>query len=418
MTEKVNLKKENVFKFITLTFCIGWFIVIHSLNFGPSDTGDGVMHFYISQASWTNPLLFLDHWGKPVFVLLSSSFAQFGLTGMIVFNIIVFSITVLFGWKILRHFRIHIGIQCLFPLLLISLYDYSVTVLAGLTEPLFSMLFMIATWFLISKNWKWYALSISILPFLRSEGQLAIVLSIFIFIYLKHYKYIPLLFTAFVLYGIIGFFALDDFWWYFTKSPYSMDNDIYGKGPWNDYLLKYEYYLGKIGLYIFYLSCLRIIYLLKNKQWGELEIPWLVLTYGLYLGIIFLHSYFWAFGLNGSCGLTRLATQSMPSFILINLYYIGKINYLPSAKNLVNISVGILITLKVYNCLNPVLFPIKIWRLDVTILKAADYLISEKDKGKNFFFYHPLFVLQMKENPLKENQNCVFNYKIDLEKDL
>ena len=24
----------------------------------------------------------------------------------------------------------------------------------------------------------------------------------------------------------------------------------------------------------------------------------------------------------------------------------------------------------------------------------------------------------MKENPLKENQNCVFNYKIDLEKDL
>ncbi len=414
----VNFNKENVFKTLSLLFCIAWLFVINYLNVGPVDAGDGVLHFNISQASWSNPIMFLEHWGKPIFILLSSPFAQFGLNGVITFNIILFGITVLFAWKILKHFSIPFGIQCLFPFLLITLFDYSSTILAGLTEPLFSLFFMIATWLIIKKKWGWFTLIVSFLPFMRSEGQLPILLAFLILLYLKQYKYIPLLFFGFLLYGIIGIFAFEDFWWYFNRSPYSMNNNIYGHGSWDYYFISYQKYLGNIALLIFIFALFRIIYLLKVKKWDELQFPWLFFTYGTFLGIIILHSYFWTFGLNGSCGLTRIATQAMPSFVLINLYYLGRVNYLPVTKNIFKVLIFLLIVIKIKESFHPKYFPVKPNGLDLEIINAANYLLPMKAKKVKFLFYHPLFVFQMKENPMMKNQQCVIHYNLNLKSDL
>jgi hypothetical protein len=413
-----SLSKEVILKGIAFVFCIGWLIVIHNFNFGPVDAGDGLMHFNIAQASWTKPILFLDHWGKPFFILLSSTFAQFGLGGVVYLNILIFAITVIFAWKILKHFSIPYGIQCLFPFILITLFDYSSTVLAGLTEPLFSMFFMIATWLLVKKRWMWFAIVISFLPFMRSEGQLPIILAFIVLVFLKKFKHLPFLFLGFILYATIGYFAFGDFWWYFNNSPYRLDNDIYGVGSWDTYFISYKMYLGNLGLFIFIFAACRIVYLLKIKKWEELQFPWLFMTYGVFLGIIILHSYFWANGLNGSLGLTRIATQAMPSFVLINLYYLGRINYLPFAKVILRAVIVLLILLKTVECIRPKYFPMKSAGLDLQVIRAADYLLPFKNSKRHFFFHHLLFPLRMNENPMKENQKCVFHYNLDLKSDL
>ncbi len=414
----IKNKPDFIFKFLTIGLCLGWLLAMRSLNEVPLDVGDGLMHFNIAQASWTHPALFLDHWGKPMFILLSSTFAQFGLDGVVLFNILVFLITILFAWKILSHFKIPTALQCLFPVLLLNIFDYSNNILGGLTEPLFSMTVMIATWLIIKKQWLWFALLVSFMPFMRSEGQLAIVLGFALLLFQRQYKSIPLLLFGFMVYSTIGNFAVNDFWWYFTQSPYKMENDIYGHGTWDHYLISYKMYLGNPGLIVFIIGSLRLIYLVVKKQWQEIQFPWLFFTYGLFFGILVSHSYFWAMGLNGSFGLTRIITQAMPSFVLINLYYIGKVDYLPSAKFLVSFATVVVLFFVGKSTLKSPHFPRIPDPLDRQVINTANFLKAEKGKGHHFFFHHPLFVLKMGENPKIGNQECVFYYCPGLKQDL
>jgi len=411
-------KSSFLFKILALTFCLIWLTVIHILNELPLDAGDGVMHFNISQASWTNSNLFIHHWGKPLFILLSSTFAQFGMDGMVFFNILVFGLTTIFGWKILNHFSVSTLIQCSFPIILISVFDYSSTILAGLTEPLFSFFIMIASWLLITKKWFWFAIVVSFIPFLRSEGQLAIVLAGFVLFFAKEFKYIPLLLVGFILYAIIGQLIIGDFWWYFTTSPYYWDNAIYGYGNWYDYLKSFRQFLGLTGLILMLFGIAILLKFLKKKEWDKIQFNWLFFVSGIFLGVVFIHSYFWANGVQGSLGLTRIATQGMPSFILITLYYASKIELSSLFSNVRNVFfLGLLVTLPLSTILSS-RFPVEAEGLDLEVLNAAKFLKDEKIEGQKIFFHHPLFVFEMGGNPMKLNQPFVFYFCNGLKNDL
>ena len=77
-------------------------LLLHSANEGLLEMGDGVQHYQIARFSWRHPELFLDLWGKPLFTLLASPFAQFGHTGVVVFNTVVAVISGLIGVRALR----------------------------------------------------------------------------------------------------------------------------------------------------------------------------------------------------------------------------------------------------------------------------------------------------------------------------
>ena len=413
---KVNSTKT--FKRITITFSLLWLVLIHFLNELPLDVGDGIMHFNISQASWTDPQLFIHHWGKPLFILLSSTFAQFGMDGMVLFNMIIFFLTVLIGWKILNHFEIPNIVQASFPLILLSIFDYTNSILAGLTEPIFGLFILESAWLIITKRWNWFAILVSFTPFLRSEGQLAIVLGIIILLLSKQLKSLPFLALGFILYGLIGIILIGDFWWYFTTSPYHWDNDIYGHGNWYDYLVSYKQYLGNIGLILTITSSISIFYLLKKKQWNRLQILPLIMVSGIFIGIIAIHSYFWANGLNGSLGLTRIATQGTPPFILLSIYYTFNIELLPIVEKLRSLFFLLLLILIPISLLKSSHFPRKADALDKEIINAATFLKHQNIEGKTFFFHHPLFAYEMGANTYKSNQLFVFYYCNQLENDL
>jgi hypothetical protein len=406
--------KEIIILSAVLLFCVGWLIDIMLKNVVPEDVGDGIMHFFISNASWQHPELFLHHWGKPLFILLSSPFSQFGFNGLVLFNILVFVTTCIIGFKFLQQRKAPIYIQVLLPLILLKAHDVANTILGGLTEPLFNLSLILALFLLNNKKYAWFALVVSTMPFLRSEGQLPVILALLILVYERQYKYIPLLTVAFIIYGISGIFVYNDFMWYFNESPYAMNNGIYGHGTWDHYLLSYKNYIGNPGLYIFLLAIPAFIYMLIKK----IQIDWSnwIFSYGVFFGILIAHSYFWATGQNGSLGLTRIATQGVPLFLVMNLSILGKV---PLSEKIFCKAVFIIFSLAIVNAiLTNKYYPKEIAALDQQILNTADFLKNQDLGARKVYYHFPLLSFAYGENPFKDNNRLIYYTFSNLENDL
>ncbi|MGJ8661451.1 MAG: hypothetical protein ACSHXL_05405, partial [Bacteroidota bacterium] len=141
-----------------------------------------------------------------------------------------------------------------------------------------------------------------------------------------------------------------------------------------------------------------------------------ILSYGTFLGIIAAHSYFYGSGQNGSMGLTRITTQGLPSFILVNLFLIGSI--FSFKKKLINlftlvvpILIGILLVTTSYLHKGES-------RINRAVLATGDYIKNEKLlQNKNIYAYHPLLSyvlesnLKMKNQRVKQFYGNDFKYK-------
>lgn len=413
-----NRRLANALYMGSVAFCIAWLTYFLFKNTVPVDTGDGLMHYFIAQATWSNPIYFLDHWGKPLFNFFASPFAQFGMNGTVVFNILVFLFSCIIGQKLMNKLKTPAGLQFIFPLILLIANDYSMTILAGLTEPLFNLLLLISALLLFNKKWMWFAIIVSFLPFARSEGQLPLVLAFILLLYNKQFKIIPFLGLGFVLYAFIGWGLKSDFWWYFTDSPYSMDNGIYGKGTWDHYLLSYRNYLGNPGLYILMVGIPTAIYFLIKRNWQFVQFELAFFAYGVFLGVVVLHSYFWATGQNGSLGLTRIATQGMPLFILIHLGYIGRMNWTKSKGALIAwCCAAFFLGLSLIKTNR---YPQHPSTFELQLAKTKAFLQAHLKGNRKVYYSFPYFGYLMNENPLilGKNNTSRFYVSHSLEHDL
>ncbi len=390
--------KRNWKYVLTLIFSVAWLFYNYFSLLTPVDPGDGIVHYFISAASWQDPVLFLDLWNKPLFTLLTSSFAQFGLDGMIFFNFLVFVLTTIFAWRILDNFKVNRYFALAFPLFLLLTQDYSNTLLGGNTEPLFSLLLVIATWFWIKEKYAVFAFFIGLLLFSRSEGQLPLILGFMLLTYVRQWKALIFLFIPFLIYALIGLSAFEDFFWYFNRSPYSMDNDIYGVGTYDHYLMSYKNYLGNHGLFLFILALPAAILHFIRKEFSIQTSGMTFLGYGTFIGIIFVHSYFWGSGQNGSIGLTRIATQALPSFLICQFYFFQKTSWKwPKLSN--PLSVGFVGILFVYLLFTPYL------NKEIKPMEMATQKVFEKNeallKEKKILTSSPYFCYLLGENYMR-----------------
>src|SRR5580658_10738476 len=74
---------------------------------GTCDDGDSIMHYQFARWAIVHHQLFFDHWAKPLYVLIACPFAQLGIPGIKVFNLLVSSITILLTFYIAD--TLHIG---------------------------------------------------------------------------------------------------------------------------------------------------------------------------------------------------------------------------------------------------------------------------------------------------------------------
>lgn len=373
-----------------LFMALAWLLVMAQKNTIPVDSGDGLVHYAIARQSWNDAQLFLDHWGKPLFTLFSSAFAQFGFQVYIGFNILIFALTCIVAFRIFDRFQLGKAYYWFFPLLLIVVPDYAYCVLGGMTEVLFSFLVVLSLYFAFAERWTFFALVISFMPFARSEGMLLIPLAIVLLLFLRKWKYLPLLTTGFVVYAIVGMAFGHPYNWYFTENPYPAVSP-YGSGPWNHFLLLTDNHTGILTLLLLPFGLFG--WLVARKRSGKPKVVWIAMfALAIYGGIFLAHSWFWYWGTNASAGLTRVIIMGLPGLLLVVLvgchYVTRELNSIP------HIFAGLLIFLFMIKEIRELPYPLKANPEEEQVIAAADY-VEKHLPSKEVAYYHPLFIWRL-----------------------
>jgi len=281
---------------------------------GTGGAGDSILHYLYAKYAPFHPQLFFNHWAKPVYVLLVCPFAQFGFTGVKIFNAIVTIISVFLTFKIAQELNLKNAIIAAVLLIFSPLY-FALT-FSGLTEPLFALFISIGIYAILKHKNIAACLIISFLPFIRSEGLIIIGVFAFYFLLKEKWKFLPLLLFGNVVYSIAGFFVYHDFLWVFTKIPYAKLSSTYGDGRLFHFVDQLIYIVGVPIYLLFWLGIIGIIWKsIKRKTNLELQ----VLVFLSFLAFFVAHSLFWYLGIFNSMGLKRVLIGVTPLIAIISL---------------------------------------------------------------------------------------------------
>lgn len=273
---------------------------------------DSFMHYLIARFAPAHPELFLDHWGKPLFTILSAPFAAFGFTGIRIFNILCGISTAWLGYKS----AVHLKWESAWAVIPMILYNalFFVTCISGLTEPLFALILMSSVYLYLKEKYVLSSLIISFLPFVRSEGNLMILLWAVSLSAEKKWTTLPFVLTGTMVLSIVGGIIKSNVFWLWTENPYQGAADVYGSGDLLHFIRANRETFGvpqtlmaAAGL------CALCIGLLRTRSWKDfkIQIPLLLMagSFTLYLAA---HSWFWYKGLYGSAGLIRVMAAVVP----------------------------------------------------------------------------------------------------------
>lgn len=310
----INLSKaqyRSVITYIVITFICGG-LYIFSYAFDVYEGGsDNYAHYFISKYSWDYPYLLLDHWGKPIFSLLTSLFAQFGIRGIIFFNCIIGGITAIFSYKIASFYSKSLAF--IVPLFLLFSPIFSVLMMSAMTEILASSILVIGIYMYYKQYFRTGSTLLSGLLLVRTElALLLLFFSIFLLI-IRQVKSIPYLAVMPLIYSIIGGFYYKDFFWIYTNIPYLNPTDSYGKGSIFHYLLNFHILLGWPFLIFLVAGMFSTFLKLKTKSIQQSNsLMLLTLITVSWLALLAAHSYVYFSGGKASLGLLRVLAPVIP----------------------------------------------------------------------------------------------------------
>ncbi len=404
---KFDKQDKRVLSGIILYFMALVFIAVNTN--GTCDAGDSITHFLFSKYAFKHPENFLNHWAKPLFVLLSAPFAQLGFIGIKLFNCIIAAFSAWFSFKIAK--KLNFRNAWLAALFLCFTPGYFIHIFSGLTEPLFGlMLLMGIYWTLNQTRIRLAVCIISFLPFVRSEGLIIIGIFAFYLLINKQYKHLPWLLLGHVVYSIAGSFYYQDLLWVFTKIPYSGSSGKYGNGALTHFIIQLNYIIG-VPIYILlilgFTSKLFTGFIRKKIETLFFTNTETVLIYALFLAFIAAHTLFWHFGLFESMGLKRVLICITPLAAIIAVNGLNFVTGIFKSKNYLYYTVSIAFVGFV------VLFPFVHnpasvnWSKDMS-LSADEVLIARANESiqtnfseKNIFMYytHPYYSMVADRDP-------------------
>lgn len=281
---------------------------------GTGGNGDSIYHFLYAKYSWQMPSLFFNHWAKPLFTIVSSPFAQFGFTGIKVFNVLSLSFSVLFSYKIAKKLNLKYAHLIFIPFYTAPLF-FRVQ-FSGLTEP-FSALLLSAFILCWLENKKTLSIIlISFIPFIRSEGLIILGVVFLYLIWTKNWKLVPYLAIGHLAISILGFAFYKDILWVFNKIPYAKLSSVYGVGNWMHFVNQLYFCLGPITYLLLILGIIKItleLFFAKSKFFNER----LFLVYGIFMAFFIAHTSFWALGIFNSMGLNRVFITVIPLIAIL-----------------------------------------------------------------------------------------------------
>jgi hypothetical protein len=274
---------------------------------------ESVNHYFIVESVFSNPKMALDHWGKPLFIALSSLFSLFGQRGVMVFNVIIMLLTALIGGKLAKKLGAQFGF--LVPVLILFAPVYYPFAQSCLTEPLFGFVAVLSAYLFSVKKYTFSTIVISFILFSRSEGILFIPIYAVAMAIKRQWRTLPFLLTGFISYGVLGVILGKGFLWYYFDYPYSAIVSFYGKGPFWNWFTNHQSITGSpfsvlIVFSFFALVIWTLFHFKKSFQSKNLVLIYLVtVPAAIY---IFGHSFLWYKGWSASVGLPRIVGGVIP----------------------------------------------------------------------------------------------------------
>ena len=313
---------KQKFPLIILAFLFILMVIPAMLSEGYFGGADNITHYLISHYAFKYPHLFLNSWGRPLYTILSAPFAQFGLTGAKLLNILLGLATAWFAFRIatmlnIRHAFAVIIFVCFTPL-------YFMMMPTALTEILFSFVLMASVFLFIRGDYRASAIVISFLPFARTEGFILLPLFFLAVIWARQFKALPFLATGVIFFSILGSFYYKDIFWVFTQFPYPVTyhHPIYNKaGSLWHFFESRDSTLGLPLELLFLGGILAMVRDLFSKDEVTRHRVHLLafLALGPFILYFVFHSVLFWKAMGGSMGLERVLAAVMPVAALVAL---------------------------------------------------------------------------------------------------
>jgi hypothetical protein len=390
-----------------------WFLYIAFHYNGTGDSGDAIYHFQFAQAAFKHPELYLDHWGKPVFTLLASPFAQMGFIGVKLFNILVTLGAYYMTYEVAR--KLDMQNAWTVPFFMVGMHLWLNLIFSGLTEPLSALMLIAAIYLMLEERTAiWGVVLVSFLPFVRSEGLIMLCVFTLYLLYKKQWKYLPLLFLGHFVYGVLGaIWVHHDFWWIFNKVPYATTG-AYSSGHWWDFLNKTHLCIGLPNTILFLLGSVGLfIQILPFKFWNNIRLAQeFILIYGCLSALILGHTIFWTFGIANSFGMDRVLITIFPCITIVILRGLNLCLY-QAERIMPNKSIFILLAILPFFTYFPFLSKKSggwYWTINGEqrlVAQMVDYIKQNIPNHKKYVFHTeiPYFAMLMEQDRFDDTQN-------------
>jgi hypothetical protein len=359
------------------------FIILSFLSDGSAGGADSYVHYRMAHYAFKYPYYFLDHWGKPLFTILSSPMAQFGYNGSKLFNVFIGLLTAYFSYLIVKTLNyknsfLAIVFVCFSPLFLIMLFT-------SMTEILFAFVLVLSVYLFFTRKYISSAIVISFLPFARTEGFLILPLFMLVSLLHKNFKVLPFFFLGFVFFSIVGGFYFHDFLWVINNNPYTPGTGgIYGSGPLFYFISSYKEILG-IPLTILFLCGVGVLIFRKGPR-DELMLIFLPLF--VYLAF---HSLIWWKGL-GALGLTRIMVGVTPLAGILSLKGLNLFDQWFSVNKWIKVTVLTVVAgLVIKAPFNTFVIPFPLSEPEALVKETSEWLKTTNYYKNKIYSFDPLF---------------------------
>lgn len=376
--------------------------IIQLLSTGVNGETDSITHYQIARYAFKYPQLFFDHWGKPLFTLLSAPFAQLGYIGSVVFNLLCGLWSSWFAYLIAKR----LGYRNAWAAIIFTVFTpvYLFIMYTSLTEILFSLILISSIYFFLSKQYLGASLLISFIPFARTEGLMFVILFIPALAWMKQYKALPLLFTGFFVYSIFGWAIHHDFLWFFTKMPYgSGGSELYGSGSFWFYFGKMNYILNYPLLIIETIGLVMILLGVRTelKNLNDVrQVTLYLLIIPAFLGFILVQSFLWWQGLMGVLASTRFMACILPLGAILALRgYNWLLSKMQSHKAVNKIAAAIMISGIIIVPFTYRVVPMKTGKNFAVMENLASWLKKSPYANHRAFYSDPMFPFYMNIDP-------------------
>jgi len=399
---------------IALLICTIVVVGVQWLSTGVNGDTDSVLHFQIAKFAFKYPALFLDHWGKPLFTILSAPMAQFGYAGAVVFNLICGLLSAWFAYLIAKQMNYkHAWVAIVFT---VFTPGYLFIMYSSLTEILFSLVLIASIYLFGKRRFIWSAVLISFIPFARTEGVMFIILFIPALLCMKQYKSLPFLLTGFVIFSLAGLPVYHDLFWFYTRMPYSLDTvDIYGQGSFWYYFIEMRYILY-YPLLMLILAGLIIIFINLRKGLENLREMQHVLLYLLiipsFFGFILAHCLIWWQGI-GILASPRFIACVLPlGAIFATSGFEWVLEILKTGKLRHTVMGTLMILVVVYVPFSFHKLPVKTGKNFVVMEQLVSWLKASVYSKNKAYYTDPMFPFYMDIDPF-DQQKCfkVYTYQ-------